>query len=178
MALVKREQEEAERARKKEEEEKKQQREEQQRRKRMLEAAFEGDVEEMKAILKEVKMSSAPQQDQVGRGDAPCLFLLHFQAVWPWNMSQGPLRDVLKYPVVLFHNGKGHLNVLLLLQGGTLDSCVCVWGGRGFPQPELQGTNWNDAWPGQREGWKEEGIYVLPSPQIAQPEIEASSISY
>ncbi|XP_029140208.1 putative IQ motif and ankyrin repeat domain-containing protein LOC642574 homolog [Protobothrops mucrosquamatus] len=54
VALVKREQEEAERARKKEEEEKKQQREEQQRRKRMLEAAFEGDVEEMKAVLKEV----------------------------------------------------------------------------------------------------------------------------
>ncbi|XP_058034374.1 IQ motif and ankyrin repeat domain-containing protein 1 [Ahaetulla prasina] len=54
VALVRREQEEAERARKKEEEEKKKQREEQQRRKRMLEAAFEGDVEEMKAILKEV----------------------------------------------------------------------------------------------------------------------------
>ncbi|XP_039220579.1 IQ motif and ankyrin repeat domain-containing protein 1 isoform X3 [Crotalus tigris] len=54
VALVKREQAEAERARKKEEEEKKQQREEQQRRKRMLEAAFEGDVEEMKAVLKEV----------------------------------------------------------------------------------------------------------------------------
>ncbi|XP_025030986.1 putative IQ motif and ankyrin repeat domain-containing protein homolog, partial [Python bivittatus] len=54
VALVKREQEEAERERKKEEEEKRKQREEQQRRKRMLEAAFEGDVEEMKAVLKEV----------------------------------------------------------------------------------------------------------------------------
>ncbi|XP_060538150.1 IQ motif and ankyrin repeat domain-containing protein 1 isoform X2 [Pantherophis guttatus] len=54
VALVRREQEEAEQARKKEEEEKKKQREEQQRKKRMLEAAFEGDVEEMKAILKEV----------------------------------------------------------------------------------------------------------------------------
>lgn len=114
VALVKREQEEAERARKKEEEEKKQQREEQQRRKRMLEAAFEGDVEEMKAVLKEVKMSLRflfpalhPNRHQVGRGDAPCLFLLHFQAVWPWNMSQGPLRDVLKYPMGLFHNAKG-----------------------------------------------------------------------
>ncbi|XP_077788765.1 IQ motif and ankyrin repeat domain-containing protein 1 isoform X2 [Podarcis muralis] len=53
-ALVKREREEAERERKKEEEEKKKQREEQQRRKRMLEAAFDGDVEEMKAVLKEV----------------------------------------------------------------------------------------------------------------------------
>ncbi|XP_044290296.1 IQ motif and ankyrin repeat domain-containing protein 1, partial [Varanus komodoensis] len=54
IALAKREQEEAERERKKEEEEKKKQREEQQRKKRMLEAAFEGDVEEMKAVLKEV----------------------------------------------------------------------------------------------------------------------------
>ncbi|XP_032078257.1 putative IQ motif and ankyrin repeat domain-containing protein LOC642574 homolog [Thamnophis elegans] len=54
VALVRREQEEAERERKKEEEERRKQREEQQRRKRMLEAAFEGDVEEMKAILKEV----------------------------------------------------------------------------------------------------------------------------
>ncbi|XP_060099008.1 IQ motif and ankyrin repeat domain-containing protein 1 [Heteronotia binoei] len=54
VALVRREQEEAERERKKEEEEKKKQREEQQRKKRMLEAAFDGDVEEMKAILKEV----------------------------------------------------------------------------------------------------------------------------
>ncbi|XP_072855630.2 IQ motif and ankyrin repeat domain-containing protein 1 isoform X2 [Pogona vitticeps] len=54
VALVKREQEEAERERKREEEEKRKQREEQHRRKRMLEAAFDGDVEEMKAILKEV----------------------------------------------------------------------------------------------------------------------------
>uniref|UniRef100_A0ABM5GDB1 IQ motif and ankyrin repeat domain-containing protein 1 isoform X5 n=1 Tax=Pogona vitticeps TaxID=103695 RepID=A0ABM5GDB1_9SAUR len=54
VALVKREQEEAERERKREEEEKRKQREEQYRRKRMLEAAFDGDVEEMKAILKEV----------------------------------------------------------------------------------------------------------------------------
>ncbi|XP_053101728.1 IQ motif and ankyrin repeat domain-containing protein 1 isoform X3 [Hemicordylus capensis] len=54
VALVKREQEEAERERKKEEEEKEKKREEQQRRKRMLEAAFDGDVREMEAILKEV----------------------------------------------------------------------------------------------------------------------------
>ncbi|XP_048338628.1 IQ motif and ankyrin repeat domain-containing protein 1 [Sphaerodactylus townsendi] len=54
VALVKREQEEAERERKKEEEEKKKLREEQQRKKRMLEAAFDGDVEEMKAVLQEV----------------------------------------------------------------------------------------------------------------------------
>ncbi|XP_066479131.1 IQ motif and ankyrin repeat domain-containing protein 1 [Tiliqua scincoides] len=54
VALVRREQQEAERERQKEEEEKKRRREEQQRRKRMLEAAFEGDVEEMMAVLKEV----------------------------------------------------------------------------------------------------------------------------
>uniref|UniRef100_A0A8C4XXL8 IQ motif and ankyrin repeat containing 1 n=1 Tax=Gopherus evgoodei TaxID=1825980 RepID=A0A8C4XXL8_9SAUR len=53
-AMVKKEQEEAERERQKEEEKKKQQREIQQRKKRMLEAAFDGDVEEMKAVLKEV----------------------------------------------------------------------------------------------------------------------------
>ncbi|XP_044859342.1 IQ motif and ankyrin repeat domain-containing protein 1 isoform X6 [Mauremys mutica] len=54
IAMVKKEQEEAERERQKEEEKKKQQREIQQRKKRMLEAAFDGDVEEMKAVLKEV----------------------------------------------------------------------------------------------------------------------------
>ncbi|KAJ6661477.1 hypothetical protein lerEdw1_014386 [Lerista edwardsae] len=54
VALVRREQQEAERERKKEEEEKRRRREEQQRRKRMLEAAFEGDVGEMAAVLKEV----------------------------------------------------------------------------------------------------------------------------
>ncbi|XP_072855637.2 IQ motif and ankyrin repeat domain-containing protein 1 isoform X8 [Pogona vitticeps] len=60
VALVKREQEEAERERKREEEEKRKQREEQHRRKRMLEAAFDGDVEEMKAILKEGAFNRTP----------------------------------------------------------------------------------------------------------------------
>uniref|UniRef100_A0ABM5GDA6 IQ motif and ankyrin repeat domain-containing protein 1 isoform X8 n=1 Tax=Pogona vitticeps TaxID=103695 RepID=A0ABM5GDA6_9SAUR len=60
VALVKREQEEAERERKREEEEKRKQREEQYRRKRMLEAAFDGDVEEMKAILKEGAFNRTP----------------------------------------------------------------------------------------------------------------------
>ncbi|XP_077207386.1 IQ motif and ankyrin repeat domain-containing protein 1 isoform X2 [Paroedura picta] len=60
VALVKREQEEAERERKKEEEEKKKQREEQQRKKRMLEAAFDGDVEEMTAVLKEGAFNRTP----------------------------------------------------------------------------------------------------------------------
>ncbi|XP_050795316.1 IQ motif and ankyrin repeat domain-containing protein 1 isoform X2 [Gopherus flavomarginatus] len=57
-AMVKKEQEEAERERQKEEEKKKQQREIQQRKKRMLEAAFDGDVEEMKAVLKEVNLDT------------------------------------------------------------------------------------------------------------------------
>ncbi|XP_019409319.1 PREDICTED: putative IQ motif and ankyrin repeat domain-containing protein LOC642574 homolog isoform X1 [Crocodylus porosus] len=54
IAMVKKEQVAAEWERQKEEEERKKQREEQQRKKRMLEAAFEGDVDEMKAVLKEV----------------------------------------------------------------------------------------------------------------------------
>lgn len=52
--LVKLQQEEAERLRQKEEEERKRKIEENKRRKRMLDAAFEGDTDEMKQILKEV----------------------------------------------------------------------------------------------------------------------------
>ena len=47
-------QEEAEREREKEEEEKRQIREQNKRVKRMLEAAFDGDIDEMTQILKEV----------------------------------------------------------------------------------------------------------------------------
>ncbi|XP_036596941.1 IQ motif and ankyrin repeat domain-containing protein 1 [Trichosurus vulpecula] len=54
LAMVKREQEQARREREKEEEQRRRRLEEQKRRKQMLEAAFEGDVEEMKAVLKEV----------------------------------------------------------------------------------------------------------------------------
>ncbi|XP_032896374.1 IQ motif and ankyrin repeat domain-containing protein 1 [Amblyraja radiata] len=54
VALVKREQEAAAREREKEEQERRRKQEQQQRRVRMLEAAFEGDVEEMQSILKEV----------------------------------------------------------------------------------------------------------------------------
>ncbi|XP_061168041.1 IQ motif and ankyrin repeat domain-containing protein 1-like [Saccostrea echinata] len=53
--LVKMEQEKAEKERQKEEEERKRKREEAKRKKRMLEAAFEGDTEEIENILKEVK---------------------------------------------------------------------------------------------------------------------------
>ncbi|XP_078280478.1 IQ motif and ankyrin repeat domain-containing protein 1-like, partial [Rhinoraja longicauda] len=54
VALVKREQEIAARERAKEEEERRRKQEQQRRKVRMLEAAFEGDVEEMQSILKEV----------------------------------------------------------------------------------------------------------------------------
>ncbi|XP_078392047.1 IQ motif and ankyrin repeat domain-containing protein 1-like [Cetorhinus maximus] len=54
IALVKREQEAAAKEREKEEKERKQRQEEQKRRTQMLEAAFDGDVDEMKALLKEV----------------------------------------------------------------------------------------------------------------------------
>lgn len=52
--LVQMEQEKAERQRQKEEEERRRKREEKQRMKRMLEASFDGDCDEMSAILKEV----------------------------------------------------------------------------------------------------------------------------
>ncbi|XP_007488743.2 IQ motif and ankyrin repeat domain-containing protein 1 [Monodelphis domestica] len=53
LAMVKREQEQARREREKEEEERRKRQEEQMRKKQMLEAAFDGDVEEMRAVLKE-----------------------------------------------------------------------------------------------------------------------------
>ena len=53
--VVKMEQEKYEKERQKEENERKRQRENAKRRKRMLEAAFDGDMDEIKAVLKEVK---------------------------------------------------------------------------------------------------------------------------
>lgn len=50
------EQEKAEKERQKEEEERRRKREEVKRKKRMLEAAFEGDIEEIENILKEVSL--------------------------------------------------------------------------------------------------------------------------
>ncbi|XP_043847071.1 IQ motif and ankyrin repeat domain-containing protein 1 [Dromiciops gliroides] len=67
LAMVKREQEQARREREKEEEQRRRRLEEQKRRKRMLEAAFEGDVEEMKAVLKEV--GDVLTREGVGRDD-------------------------------------------------------------------------------------------------------------
>ena len=52
--MVKMEQEEAERRQQKEDEERRRKKEEQKRIKRMLEAAFDGDIDQMKEILKEV----------------------------------------------------------------------------------------------------------------------------
>ena len=54
--VVQMQQAEAERERKKEEEERRQKREQIKRVKRMMEAAFDGDVDEMKQILKEVRL--------------------------------------------------------------------------------------------------------------------------
>ena len=54
MKLVKMEQEQAEKERQKEEEERKQQRELIKRRKRMLEAAFDGDNDEIMNVFREV----------------------------------------------------------------------------------------------------------------------------
>lgn len=65
--LVKMEQEKAEKQRQKEEEERKRKREEKQRMKRMLEAAFDGDVEEMTLVLKEVV--AADDKYGVGKDD-------------------------------------------------------------------------------------------------------------
>ena len=64
------EQEKAEKQRLKEEEERKRKAEEKKRKRRMLEAAFDGDVDEMTAILKEVQdlddKNSVPN-DVIGR---------------------------------------------------------------------------------------------------------------
>lgn len=65
--MVKMEQEKAEQQRLKEEEERKKKREEKQRMKRMLEAAFDGDVDEMSQILKEVV--AADDKYGVGKDD-------------------------------------------------------------------------------------------------------------
>ena len=56
MKLVQMEQEQAEKQRQKEEEERRRKREEQKRKKRMLEAAFDGDLDEIKQVLKEVRV--------------------------------------------------------------------------------------------------------------------------
>ena len=55
--IVKMQQEEAERERQKEDEERRQRTEQNKRVKRMLEAAFDGDVDEMKQVLKEVLLA-------------------------------------------------------------------------------------------------------------------------
>ncbi|XP_029525767.1 IQ motif and ankyrin repeat domain-containing protein 1 isoform X4 [Oncorhynchus nerka] len=66
VALVRREQEEAEWKRKKEEDERKGKKEEQVLRTRLLEAAFDGEAEEVLAILKEMPMATQQCQKQQG----------------------------------------------------------------------------------------------------------------
>lgn len=59
LAMVRREQEEARRQREQEEAAERARREELQRRRRLLEAAFEGDLGEIRAVLKEVRAAAA-----------------------------------------------------------------------------------------------------------------------
>ncbi|MGH0120498.1 UNVERIFIED_CONTAM: hypothetical protein FKN15_066822 [Acipenser sinensis] len=71
VAMVRREQEEVERERQKEEDERKKRREEDKQRKRILEAAFEGDVAEILAVLKEARdngrrLATGGHTDEVG----------------------------------------------------------------------------------------------------------------
>ena len=58
MHLVKMEQEQVEKQRQKEEEERRRKKEEAKRKRRMLEAAFDGDVDEMETVLREVKTNN------------------------------------------------------------------------------------------------------------------------
>nr|XP_025043342.1 putative IQ motif and ankyrin repeat domain-containing protein LOC642574 homolog isoform X2 [Pelodiscus sinensis] len=116
IAMVKREQEEAERERQKEEEERKKQREIQQRKKRMLEAAFDGDVEEMKAVLKEV--SDLDTKNGVGsdeKGKAIRLFN-HIRMVECTDANGNtPLSEAA---------GGGHPNAIkLLIENGANPNC-------------------------------------------------------
>lgn len=73
LALVRREQEAARRQREQEEAAERARREELQRRRRLLEAAFEGDLGEIRAVLKEVRMAAAGGRDQAGaKVTLPC----------------------------------------------------------------------------------------------------------
>ncbi|XP_075776019.1 IQ motif and ankyrin repeat domain-containing protein 1 isoform X10 [Pelodiscus sinensis] len=121
IAMVKREQEEAERERQKEEEERKKQREIQQRKKRMLEAAFDGDVEEMKAVLKEV--SDLDTKNGVGsdeKGKAIRLFN-HIRMVECTDANGNtPLSEAA---------GGGHPNAIkLLIENGANPNCKGAFG--------------------------------------------------
>ncbi|CAH6791050.1 Iqank1 [Phodopus roborovskii] len=73
LALVRREQEAARRQREQEEAAERARREELQRRHRLLEAAFEGDLGEIRAVLKEVRAAAAGGREGVGtRVTLPC----------------------------------------------------------------------------------------------------------
>uniref|UniRef100_A0A674K1B4 IQ motif and ankyrin repeat containing 1 n=1 Tax=Terrapene triunguis TaxID=2587831 RepID=A0A674K1B4_9SAUR len=121
IAMVKKEQEEAERERQKEEEKKKQQREIQQRKKRMLEAAFDGDVEEMKAVLKEV--SDLDTKNGVGTDEKGKAMRLsnHINMVECTDANGNtPLSEAA---------GGGHPNAIkLLIENGANPNCKGAFG--------------------------------------------------
>lgn len=74
LALVRREQEAARRQREQEEAAERAKREELQRRRRLLEAAFEGDLGEIRAVLKEVRAAAAGGRDRAGaKVTLPCV---------------------------------------------------------------------------------------------------------
>nr|XP_042717213.1 IQ motif and ankyrin repeat domain-containing protein 1 isoform X9 [Chrysemys picta bellii] len=121
IVMVKKEQEEAEREREKEEEKKKQQREIQQRKKRMLEAAFDGDVEEMKAVLKEV--SDLDTKNGVGTDEKGKAMRLsnHINMVECTDVNGNtPLSEAA---------GGGHPNAIkLLIENGANPNCKGAFG--------------------------------------------------
>ncbi|XP_074841641.1 IQ motif and ankyrin repeat domain-containing protein 1 [Carettochelys insculpta] len=121
IAMVKREQEEAERERKKEEEEKRKQREIQQRKKRMLEAAFDGNVEEMKAVLKEVSdldTRNGVGSDEKGKAIRLCN-----------HISMVECTDANGNTALSEAAGGGHPNAIkLLIENGANPNCKGAFG--------------------------------------------------
>lgn len=76
-----RERKEAEEMRRREEEERRKRREELNRQKRMLEAAFDGELEEIKKLLKEVRpMKGRGWGDYLPGHQTPCIASLHVLA--------------------------------------------------------------------------------------------------
>ncbi|XP_074980924.1 IQ motif and ankyrin repeat domain-containing protein 1 isoform X3 [Caretta caretta] len=121
IAMVKKEQEEAERERQKEEEKRKKQQEIQQRKKRMLEAAFDGDVEEMKAVLKEVSdldTKNGVGTDEKGKATRLCNHINMVECTD--SNGNTPLSEAA---------GGGHPNaVKLLIENGANPNCKGAFG--------------------------------------------------
>ncbi|XP_077666457.1 IQ motif and ankyrin repeat domain-containing protein 1 [Eretmochelys imbricata] len=121
IAMVKKEQEEAERERQKEEEKRKKQQEIQQRKKRMLEAAFDGDVEEMKAVLKEVSdldTKNGVGTDEKGKATRLCNHINMVECTD--SNGNTPLSEAA---------GGGHPNAIkLLIENGANPNCKGAFG--------------------------------------------------